>query len=123
MKDESIVFQVVLGQQVRRLRLDRDMTQDVLAVRGGLSADTIRRLENGALSPSIITLKKVAHGLDLRMSTLLAAIEDDEANEALEFHDFLARQDPEHRRVAIRVVHNLMTELGELGSHQRGKEP
>ncbi|MCA9697386.1 MAG: helix-turn-helix domain-containing protein [Myxococcales bacterium] len=122
MKDESIVFQVALGHQIRRLRLDREMTQEILALRGGLSDDTIRRLEKGAFSPSIVTLKKLAKGLDLRISTLLAIIEDGETNEILEFRDYLSRQKPEHVRVAISVVHNLMTELDEISSHQRDKE-
>ncbi|HLT35877.1 MAG TPA: helix-turn-helix transcriptional regulator, partial [Enhygromyxa sp.] len=44
------------GRHVRSLRRARGMTQEVLAQRSGLSADTIRRLEHGSFSPSLETL-------------------------------------------------------------------
>ncbi|HLT36771.1 MAG TPA: helix-turn-helix transcriptional regulator, partial [Enhygromyxa sp.] len=58
------------GRHVRSLRRARGMTQEVLAQRSGLSADTIRRLEHGSFSPSLETLRKLCHGLDLMLSTL-----------------------------------------------------
>lgn len=53
----------------------------VLAERTGLSADTIRRLEHGAFSPSLITLRKLAHGFGLSVTQLFQGFEiDDEGD-------------------------------------------
>jgi DNA-binding XRE family transcriptional regulator len=43
------------GRHIRRLRRARDMTQEQLAERSGLSSDTIRRLELADFSPSLDT--------------------------------------------------------------------
>ena len=45
------------GKHVRSLRRARGVTQDALAQRSGLSADTIRRIEHGSFSASIDTLR------------------------------------------------------------------
>ncbi len=51
------------GAHVKRLREVRRLTQEELAVRSGLAADTIRRLEHQEFSPSLRTLRKVCKGL------------------------------------------------------------
>src|SRR5690606_31169914 len=63
------------GQHVRSLRRARGMTQEVLAERSRLSADTIRRLEHGSFSPSLDTLKKLCTGLSLPLSRLFESFE------------------------------------------------
>jgi transcriptional regulator with XRE-family HTH domain len=65
------------GRHVRTLRKARGLTQDALAERCGLSTDTIRRLEQGSFSPSLNTLRKLAGGLDLLLSTLFEGYELD----------------------------------------------
>ena len=52
------------GGYVRRLREARGLTQEGLAERCDLSADTVRRLEHGAFSPSLRTLRKLAKGFE-----------------------------------------------------------
>ena len=48
----------------------RGWTQESLAEKSGLSVDTVRRLEKGAFSPGLDTLRKLCGGLDLQLSTL-----------------------------------------------------
>jgi transcriptional regulator with XRE-family HTH domain len=57
------------------LRRARGQTQEQLAERSGLSADSIRRLEHGTFSPSLTTILKLCSGLSLRVSTLFEAFE------------------------------------------------
>jgi transcriptional regulator with XRE-family HTH domain len=78
--------QRLLGGYVKRLREVRGLTQEVLAERSGLSADTIRRFEHGQFSPSHRTLRKLCKGLELSVSQLFQGFElvgdgDDEASE------------------------------------------
>src|SRR5690606_33390439 len=61
-----------LGPHVKSLRTVRRLTQDELAERSGLAADTIRRLEHEEFSPSLRTLKKVARGLKVTLVTLIS---------------------------------------------------
>lgn len=60
---------------VRRLRNARGLTQEALAERANLAADTIRRMEHGSFSPSLETLAKLVVGLDSSLTTVFAAFE------------------------------------------------
>lgn len=63
------------GSHVRSLRLVRGLTQEALADRCGLSADTIRRIEHAAFSPSLITINKLCSGLGIERATLFASLD------------------------------------------------
>jgi transcriptional regulator with XRE-family HTH domain len=99
------------GRHVRSLRRARGMTQEVLAERCGLSADTIRRLEHGSFSPSLDTLRKLCGGLDLMLSTLFESYELGARNEARELIDLLATRGPRELVLATRVLRALFNEL------------
>jgi transcriptional regulator with XRE-family HTH domain len=99
------------GKHVRSLRRARGMTQDVLAERCGLSADTVRRLEAGTFSPSLDTLKKLCNGLDLRVSTLFESFELGQRDEAREIVDLLAGRSARDLALATRVLRAMFDEL------------
>ena len=80
------------------------MTQEVLAERCGLSADTIRRLEHGSFSPSLDTLRKLCRGLDLLLSTLFESYELREINVDREIVDFIFSRPPAERRRGFRLL-------------------
>src|SRR5690242_3644622 len=63
------------GAHVKRLREVRRLTQEELAARSGLAADTIRRLEHQEFSPSLRTLRKVCKGLDLSVAAMFNSFE------------------------------------------------
>src|SRR5690606_4676203 len=69
------------GQHVRALRRARGVTQDRLAELSKLSADTIRRLEHGAFSPSLETLNKLCGGLGISLTTLFDSFELNDGRE------------------------------------------
>ena len=69
----------LLTDHLTGLRRARKLTQEQLAERADLSADTIRRLEGGGMSPTYRTLRKIAKGLDLPLQTLFASLEIDPA--------------------------------------------
>jgi transcriptional regulator with XRE-family HTH domain len=99
------------GRHVRSLRRARGMTQEVLAERCGLSADTIRRLEHGSFSPSLDTLRKLVGGLEISLTTLFEGYDLGERNEARELIDLLAAKSPAMVRLALRVLRALFAEL------------
>ncbi|MFC9857817.1 MULTISPECIES: helix-turn-helix domain-containing protein [unclassified Streptomyces] len=61
-----------IGDRIRALREFRDITQDQLAQRSGVSVDTIRKLEQGVReSARINTLRSLARALDVQLERLV----------------------------------------------------
>ncbi|MGW7473645.1 helix-turn-helix domain-containing protein [Streptomyces cyaneofuscatus] len=61
-----------IGDRIRALREFRDITQDQLAERAGVSVDTIRKLEQGVReSARINTLRGLARALDVQLERLV----------------------------------------------------
>jgi transcriptional regulator with XRE-family HTH domain len=74
----SALYELVtdtFGAHVKRLREVRRLTQEELAERSGLAADTIRRLEHQEFSPSLRTLRKVCKGLELSVAAMFNSFE------------------------------------------------
>ena len=53
----------ILTNAIRRLRFERGMTQEELALRVGVSRQTIMSIERGATNPSVLLAFKVAMAL------------------------------------------------------------
>ena len=56
--------QMKIGQEIKKLRLDKGMTQEELAERTNLSTRTIQRIENGEVDPRAYTLQTLASALE-----------------------------------------------------------
>jgi transcriptional regulator with XRE-family HTH domain len=56
-----------LGRMVRDLREARGLSQRELAERMGTTQSVVGRLEAGGSRPTIVTLERVAHALELRL--------------------------------------------------------
>jgi len=102
------------GRYVRQLRRARGLTQEVLAERSDLSADTIRRLEHGGFSPSLDTLLKLCIGLDLLLSTLFSAFELCENDVTREVIDLLGTRSPRELTLAMDLLRALCASLDGL---------
>lgn len=57
-----------LQNNIRRLRFDRGMTQEELALRVGVSRQTIMSIERGATNPSVLLAYKVSMALQAPIS-------------------------------------------------------
>lgn len=61
-----------IGDRIRSLREFRDVTQEELATRAGVSVDTVRKLEQGVRqSARINTLRALARALDVQLERLV----------------------------------------------------
>jgi ribosome-binding protein aMBF1 (putative translation factor) len=56
-----------IGEEVRRLRMERGLSQNELAKRMGLSQSVVARLEAGGVEPRLSTLDRVARALDVEL--------------------------------------------------------
>lgn len=60
-----------LGKNVIKIRTKKGWSQSELAWNCGKDRQSIERLENGKINPSIFYLKQIAEGLEVTLSELL----------------------------------------------------
>lgn len=72
-------FAVELGRQIRRFRVEKDLSQEALAFRAGLTRFTVQRYEAGEgqtgspANPSLRTIVALAQVLDVPLEDLIPA--------------------------------------------------
>ena len=57
-----------VSARLKALRLDRELSQDMLAKKAGLERKTVNRIENGHFSPNLSTLIRVCKVLKVKPS-------------------------------------------------------
>lgn len=83
-----------LGQAIRRLRWDRDLSIEALAHAAGMHPTFLGRIERGGASPTWGKITSLAGALDVPLSVLLKTAEQ-EAEIALIVRDARARITPQ----------------------------
>ena len=61
--DEAQIEKQKIGEFIKELREQRGMTQEELALRVGVSRQTIMSIERGATNPSVLLAYKIAMAL------------------------------------------------------------
>ncbi len=92
------------GGNVRELRRSRGLTQEALAEKCELSADAIRRIEWGTISPSLDTLTKLSAGLGISLRTLFETFERERRDDVAELCDLLATKSKKEVRYVAEIV-------------------
>lgn len=69
-------LQVAFGHTVRRLREERDLSQEELGVRTGLHRNHIGEIERAETNATLKTLDLLAQALDVAPSVLIAQSEE-----------------------------------------------
>lgn len=62
---------VALGERIRKRRTELSLSQETLAEKAGISANTVSRIEGGQMSMSIGTFIKLVQALDTDADSLL----------------------------------------------------
>lgn len=62
-----------LAQNVRRLRKEKEWSQDQLAAEVGIEQNVVSLIENGRANPTLLIMEDIARALDVRISDLLEA--------------------------------------------------
>jgi DNA-binding XRE family transcriptional regulator len=65
-----------LASVIKRLRLERGVTQEALAFSAEVTIATLSRIERGVTNPAWLTLTKIAKALDITPAELVSAAED-----------------------------------------------
>jgi len=66
---------VAFGDAVRRLRLERGISQERLAELAGINRTYMGDVERGERNIALINIDRIARGLDLDLAALMAAVE------------------------------------------------
>jgi transcriptional regulator with XRE-family HTH domain len=64
---------LVFGRTIRRLRRDRDLSQQALAGAAGIGAKHVSEIERGNREPRLTTITKLAKGLGLTPVELMGS--------------------------------------------------
>lgn len=67
----------VVGRVIRRLRNEREWTQEVLSGFAVIARSHLAMIENGQKCAEVDTLWKIAEALDMRLSELFRLVEDE----------------------------------------------
>ena len=76
MKYKNIDYKIVVGKQVRRLRLKAGMTQDILSERCGIYRTYLSRIEAGSANPTLLILIALSASLDVPIGDLFEQIDE-----------------------------------------------
>ncbi|RKZ30862.1 hypothetical protein DRQ33_07540 [bacterium] len=80
---ERNTYLKILGERIRGFRIGKNMTQAELADKSGLHTVSLSSIERGVANPSILTLRNIAHALQIRLSELLYIIEDESPSQPI----------------------------------------
>jgi len=92
----------------------RGWTQEALAERSDVSVDTVRRLERGAIAPSIDTLIKLFAGFDLSVIAFFATLELSDNDITHDVVELLRNRPPREQTLAMSMLHALFANLDYL---------
>jgi transcriptional regulator with XRE-family HTH domain len=104
----------LFGAHIKLMREVRRLTQDELALRSELAADTIRRLEHQEFSPSLGTLRKVCKGLGLSVPAMFnsfALVEGEGSEQLARIHALLVGRSEAELALVERVLLELFAGL------------
>ena len=68
-------IQMVFGHILRRLRMQRGLSQENLAYKSGLSRGFVASIELGKRKPTIVSLLRLARGLEMKPSQIIVELE------------------------------------------------
>lgn len=68
----------IIGNNIRKLRLGRNLTQETFSEAIGISVSYLGQLERGQRTPSISTLESIANALEVPLSALLCNLTEEE---------------------------------------------
>ena len=73
---EAEIFTKELIDLLKKLRLEKGLSQDQLSKAANISKSSVGTIENYRSTPTIITCQKIANGLGVKLSDIIKQIEN-----------------------------------------------
>jgi transcriptional regulator with XRE-family HTH domain len=70
---ENRKFQEALGERIKRIRLEKNMSQTLLAEHCGIEKANLSRIESGQANPTVLTLLKISTALKVPVADFFKA--------------------------------------------------
>lgn len=70
MQQQSKKYLQLIGNNIRKKRNAKGISQQELADHSDIAKSTIQRIEKGEMNPSILTLKSISVALEIELSEL-----------------------------------------------------
>jgi len=110
-----------IGETIRNFRLDKGMSQGDIEKRTGLLRCYLSRVENGHTVPSLDTLSKIAHAMDMPLGQFfsdgdydnggthkaLPQLSDDEVRFLSQIRRYSTRMNESDRKIVLTMVKKL----------------
>ena len=97
-----------MGQIIRRLRKEQNLTQEELAAKAKISATHMGVIERGVKAPNLDTFVSIANALGVSADDLLQDVVDQSSNyPATELSRMIANQTPDMQRRIYQAVRAL----------------
>ena len=104
-----------LGKRIADRRKSIDWTQDQLAERLGVDAETVSRFERGVTVPSLVTLDNLARALRCRTADLLSESSVEPTDQAVRISAWLASLVSRDREFVVDQIKRLCDQLRKRG--------
>lgn len=101
----------IVGNRIRMHRQKKNLSQEKLAEYSNLHHTYIGQLERGEKTPSIDTLYKIAKGLDIPLTALLADIEtvaEAPTDYALKSYQLIEQQTPSNQEHLYYILERIL---------------
>ena len=102
-----------IGRIIKALRLERELSQEALALEVNTATSNVSRIEQGQRTPSIDLLERIAKALGSRVSTIYALAEAeelpaqslaDDSDEGMALRRQFLTLDSDNRRMALELL-------------------
>lgn len=102
---------LLLGERIRNQRIKLCLSQEALAEKAGISANTVSRIEGGQMAMGIGTFINLVQAMDADADSLLGVISDSGKKRHGDiFHRISHLREPE-REIVLRTIEALMESL------------
>ncbi|MBP2110285.1 helix-turn-helix domain-containing protein [Paenibacillus silagei] len=110
MPDESKTELVKrIGERIRRLRKEMNLSQEQLAERSGLHTNYVGQIERGEKNLTLETLEKVVTGLNISLEELFRYIGPMEQKDALsQIIELLVERPSEDHKMALSILKSVL---------------
>lgn len=74
MKKHNCDFLRRFGNQIKRIRISKNMSQEKLALEAGLDRSYVGQVERGERNPSLKNVKRIAEAMNVSLSNLMEGL-------------------------------------------------
>lgn len=97
-----------LGERIRMLRRERNLSQEQLGERAGLHTNYIGQVERGEKNVTIESLEKIAAGLKVSMEELFRYIDPMEREDDLaQIHKLLSSRSKQDKAMVLKMIRSI----------------